>query len=76
MNSISFVILHYNDIETTEQCVQSILNLDYQELIQIVIVDNDVEKTFEERQVLKQKYCNNSLLASKDFTFKNSELYL
>ena len=57
MNSISFVILHYNDIETTEQCVQSILSLDYQELIQIVIVDNDVEKSFKDRQVLKQKYC-------------------
>ena len=27
-------------------------------------------------KMLKQKYCNNSLLASKDFTFKNSELYL
>ena len=40
MGCICFVILHYNGIEDTEKCIQSIRQLDGQEDARIVIVDN------------------------------------
>ena len=40
MGCICFVILHYNGIEDTEKCIQSIRQLAGQEDIRIVIVDN------------------------------------
>lgn len=40
MGYICFVILHYNGIDDTEKCIQSIKQLDGQQDIRIVIVDN------------------------------------
>ena len=45
MDYISFVILHYKDIKVTDTCVQSILAMEQQERIRIVIVDNDIQKS-------------------------------
>lgn len=40
MGCICFVILHYNGIDDTEKCIQSIKQLDGKQDIRIVIVDN------------------------------------
>lgn len=40
MSEISFVILHYQDIDTTEKCINSILSLDNINNINMIIVDN------------------------------------
>lgn len=40
MGCICFVILHYNGIDDTEKCIQSIQQLDGQQDIRIVLVDN------------------------------------
>lgn len=53
---ISFVILHYKDIKSTDSCVRSILKMDEQEYIRIVIVDNDIQATEEERGMLVDQY--------------------
>ncbi|MDO4632665.1 MAG: glycosyltransferase [Eubacteriales bacterium] len=53
---ISFVILHYGDLSVTEQCVRSILEMDQQENIRIVVMDNDVDRPETERQKLSEKY--------------------
>lgn len=44
MEYISFVILHYKDYSVTDTCVRSILAMEQQERIRIVIVDNDIQK--------------------------------
>jgi len=41
MIKVSFVILHFGDIGVTCQCIESILNMEEQEKISIVLVDND-----------------------------------
>lgn len=41
MKKVCFVILHYNSLEDTQKCVSSILNMEKQEKIHIVIVDNN-----------------------------------
>ncbi len=56
MSIISFVILHYGNVQVTKTCIDSILQLNTNDTIQIVIVDNDVNKTKEERQVLKEMF--------------------
>lgn len=56
MKLISFVILHYGDIRVTDRCVQSILQMDQQERIRIVLVDNEIESSDEKRKNLKDKY--------------------
>lgn len=60
METISFVILHYGDKEVTDTCVRSILKMKDQERIRIIIVDNDIEKTEDERRELKENYRDNS----------------
>lgn len=40
MGYVCFVILHYNTIEDTEKCIQSIRQLDGQQEMKVVIVDN------------------------------------
>ena len=40
MEYVSFVILHYKDYSVTDTCVRSILAMEQQERIRIVIVDN------------------------------------
>ena len=59
MEIVSFVILHYKDRKTTDDCVQSILQMEDQERIRIVIVDNDREQSREERQKLSAYYESN-----------------
>lgn len=63
MNIVSFVILHYKDREITDSCVQSILQMDNQECIRIVIVDNDIQKGKHDRQTLKKYYERNSRIS-------------
>ena len=50
MGTAGFVILHYGDRETTDVCVRSVLKMKDQERIRIIIVDNDIEKTEDERR--------------------------
>ena len=59
MNIVSFVILHYKDAEVTDACVQSILAMEQQERIRIVVVDNDIEEKDEKRRVLAERYKEN-----------------
>lgn len=57
MEIVSFVILHYKDIEVTDRCVQSILQMDDpMQRIRIVIVDNDIGEEQEKRQQLQKRY--------------------
>lgn len=44
MEYVSFVILHYKDYSVTDTCVRSILAMEQQERIRIVVVDNDIQK--------------------------------
>ena len=60
MEYVSFVILHYKDYSVTDTCVQSILAMEQQERIRIVVVDNDIQKKEKDRQELLQKYQENS----------------
>ena len=56
MNIVSFVILHYKDAEVTDACIQSILAMEQQERIRIVVVDNDIEEKDEKRRALAECY--------------------
>ena len=56
MELISFVILHFGDIQVTKSCIQSILNMQHQDQIRIIVVDNDIKKPSSERKKL-QEYC-------------------
>ena len=53
---VSFIILHYKDIKSTDACVRSILQMDGRDYIRIVIVDNDIRATEEERRKLAERY--------------------
>lgn len=81
MEYVSFVILHYKDYSVTDNCVQSILAMEQQERIRIVIVDNDIQKNEKDRQELFQKYQGNSrikVLQIKEnggFSFANNQGY-
>lgn len=56
MELISFVILHYGDVQVTDRCVQSILCMDHQEQIRIVVVDNEINSPDKKRQMLLEMY--------------------
>lgn len=43
MSDIGFLILHYGDATVTNRCIDSILELDGAESVQIVVADNDPE---------------------------------
>ena len=60
MEYVSFVILHYKDYSVTDTCVRSILAMEQQERIRIVIVDNDIQKSEKDRKELSLKYQENS----------------
>lgn len=60
MGTAGFVILHYGDRETTDACVRSVLKMKDQKRIRIIIVDNDIEKTEDQRRKLKEAYRDNS----------------
>lgn len=50
------MVLHYRDFRSTGACVDSILSLDHQERVRIVIVDNDGDLPPEKREELKKHY--------------------
>ena len=81
MEYVSFVILHYKDYSVTDTCVQSILAMEQQERIRIVVVDNDIQKKEKDRQELLQKYQENSrikVLQIKEnggFSYANNQGY-
>ena len=81
MEYVSFVILHYKDYSVTDTCVRSILAMEQQERIRIVIVDNDIQKKEKDRQELLQKYQGNSrikVLQIKEnggFSYANNQGY-
>lgn len=53
MSVIGFVILHYGNVQVTQDCVASILQLHTEDDIRVVVVDNDTNKSVDERQELK-----------------------
>lgn len=56
MKIVGFVILHYKDWKVTDECVQSILKMQDQERIRIVIVDNDIHESEQKRQEAVRRY--------------------
>lgn len=56
MEVVSFVILHYKDLETTDTCVRTILQMEQQERIRIVIVDNDISDPADKRAKISDRY--------------------
>lgn len=56
MDIVSFVILHYKDLVTTDRCIQSILRMEQSERIRIVIVDNDIYEGEKKRTELFRRY--------------------
>lgn len=81
METVSFVILHYGDRKITDTCVQSILKMEHQERIRLVIVDNDIQKSGRERKALAASYEGNpriSVLTIKEnggFSYANNQGY-
>ena len=59
MDTVSFVILHYKDRVITDKCIQSILQLENQKQIQIVVVDNDIQKDENSRKEFADLYKEN-----------------
>lgn len=61
MGAICFVILHYNAIEDTENCIRSIKGLKGQQEIRMVVVDNaspnGTGKTLSERYEADEQIC-------------------
>ncbi len=82
MEIVSFVILHYKDLTTTDACVQSILKMDQRDRIRIVIVDNDIGESEEHRNKIIEKYKENpeiEILQIKEnggFSYANNQGYL
>lgn len=78
---VSFVILHYKDIKSTDSCVRSILRMDGQEHIRIVIVDNDIQATKEDRRKLVDRYKKYSIITvlpvreNGGFSYGNNQGY-
>ncbi len=56
MKRYGFVILHYGDIKVTEECIDTILRLDFIEQCIIVVVDNDSGKSESKSDKLSDKY--------------------
>ena len=82
MEIVSFVILHYKDIEVTDRCVRSILQMDDPEnRIRILIVDNDIGEKQEKRQQLQSRYGQDSritvlpIMENGGFSYANNKGY-
>lgn len=81
MSIVCFVILHYKDIDCTDQCVRSILKMKQAERIRIVIVDNDIKEPEEKRKEIIMHYRdipNITVLTMREdrgFSFANNEGY-
>ena len=58
MDTIVFLILHYGDISVTKLCIDSILQLNTEDKIKIIIIDNDYKKSEHEREQLSIQYVN------------------
>lgn len=82
MSIVSFVILHYKDAEVTDACIQSILAMEQQERIRIVVVDNDIEEKDEKRRALVERYKENSRITvlpireNGGFSYANNQGYM
>lgn len=50
---ISFIILHYKNIEDTIECIESILKLKTNKKISIIVVDNNSLNKYDENRILK-----------------------
>lgn len=78
MEIISFVVLHYKDLETTDRCVKSILQMEKQNRIRIVIVDNDISDPYEKRIKIAKRYRNISnikvlqIMENGGFSYSNN----
>ena len=82
MEIVSFVILHYKDIEVTDRCVRSILQMeDPENRIRILIVDNDIGEKWEKRQQLQSCYGQDSritvlpIMENGGFSYANNKGY-
>ena len=82
MEIVSFVILHYKDIEVTDRCVRSILQMeDPENRIRILIVDNDIGEKWEKRQQLQSRYGQDSritvlpIMENGGFSYANNKGY-
>ena len=53
VETTAFVILHYGSQDVTDQCVRSVLRMDHQESVQIILVDNEIQKPAADRATLK-----------------------
>lgn len=62
MKTVCFVILHYGDIETTEECIASIMQLHGEQIVRIIVVDNDWAKSAEQRELLKVTFSDNEVV--------------
>lgn len=71
MSVISFVILHYGNVQVTKECVDSILQLHTEDDIHMLVVDNDTNKSDEERQLLKQRVLIDSRIEVLEITEKS-----
>lgn len=56
MKSVCFVVLHYGDISITDICIRSILRMNHQERIHIILVDNEIHMSQEQRRKTKERY--------------------
>ena len=59
MKEFGFIILHYGDISVTHNCVNSILELNQSDKCHILIVDNDTDKSKDERKKLIDLFNDN-----------------
>lgn len=78
MQTISFVILHYGNVKVTKACVESIQRLQTTDTIHIIVVDNDWNKSKEERSLLRQSIEGIEVIEMMDdvgFSKANNEGY-
>ena len=64
---VSFIILHYKNIEDTLCCIKSIMNLSSKKKISIIVVDNNSLTLEEEKSVLK--YTKDLVKLNKNYGF-------
>ena len=82
MSVISFVILHYGNVQVTKACVDSILQLHTEDDVHVIVVDNDTNKSLEERQLLKDTVVKTpqievvQMLEQSGFSRANNEGYM
>lgn len=68
MNKVCFIILHYGEKSIIENCINMLLKLDNNNSISILIVDNNTDKTMNEREKIKINYEKNKKI---EFYFLN-----